>query len=169
MLERFRRVAIMASLLVIGLAMLGYVFLGSGDGEGWRGTYEKLDLRGLAHTPARAAWLLCDQEVCDRATPDGGSWGIPAPLQKVRQHLAAIVDADSDLRFFHFDLENNQFDITQFQRESNLNHVYVVKLVAEGGQATRVHLYSYQPIGESSKPANIARGERFLKRVRRPF
>lgn len=169
MLERFRRVAIFASLAVFGLAMLGYVWLGLGGGEGGRGTYEKLDLSSLTHSPLSTAWLACSKDVCPVAAADAAPLSIPAGLEDVRRHLVDITDRDTNMRIIEFDLALSQFDISHYQRETNLNHVYVVQLEARGERATLVHLYSYQPIGEISKPDTIARGEAFLKRIRRPF
>ncbi|TNE62266.1 MAG: hypothetical protein EP335_13285 [Alphaproteobacteria bacterium] len=170
MLEKFRSLAMGASLIVVllGLAAFFLVQIGGGDKlfGGGDGSLEPVNFETLAYSPSDTGYLLCSPDLCQKAEADGNSELFNIDAQKLRTVVADYADHMPTVNTFRFDLITNQFDFTERLPGESYPSVVSVRITETTPLSSALAIYSYQPVGKSTSADHQERVERWIRLIR---
>lgn len=166
MIERFRSVVVGLSLIVIVALVALYLVVQIGGGDdlfgGREGNLPETDFSTLDYDADDVGYLLCPQELCEQAVPDGTSPVFDVDAGQLRQLFADFADANPTVRTFRFNLPASQFDFTERLPGRTFPAVVTVKIVPVDTYSSTLAVYSRQPVGDSSKEDHTDRVNRWL-------
>jgi len=169
MLNKVRTVLVGLSLFVLVglLGMYLYVQMGRGDelfGDG-KGALQPTSFETLVYPADQPGHLLCPATLCVKAEVDGIASDINMSTTQLRQKIADFADSMPTIRIHQFDIRKNQFEFLERMPGQHLPAVVSIRILPGTQYTSKVAIYSYQPLGDSTEEDHRERVERWLNHV----
>ena len=169
MLEKFRSAVIGASMIVVLLGVAAYLFVSMGGGSklfgDGGGSLDPVDFAAMSYDTPDTGFLLCDLELCGNAIPDGSSAAFTATESALRLALIDFTEEMPTIRTLNLDIINNQFEFAERLPGTQYPAVISAKIYGAADGSSRLALYSYQPVGDSTEQDHEDRITRWLRMI----
>ncbi len=169
MFDKIRSLLLGLSLITVAGLLALYLYVQMGKGEaifgGGEGTLPPTNFAELTHPNGVDGYLLCSEDLCTKAEPDGPSPVFEVDATTLRQAIVDFTEDMPTIRTHRFDIRNSQFDFLERLPGEHLPTVISVRILSDTAYTSKLAIYCTKPIGDIGKEGHGDRIDRWLRLI----